>query len=321
MNVQHITLEHPLAMAVLAHCGAKLQCAKLIEVPTLNEKLKESLIDFEPEKHAKYVVDDVTLLNSTEKLTMHCIQWDDGLLLEIITNVPMVPSGLEAIMFNLSLDWSAMTGTPELDTGTDIKPSPQHHTESKTISIQEPVKSHGDTFQEHLEYFNRQPRGMTSPECYVPDTNFPVYSFEHGQLLPNNITYNSATKSYYKYTYVHHEGIVPAEKELVATMDVEINPNSSKILRGWTLDELKAIVNHLTMVQSAVKVNNVYRHSKSGTLYVVVDVGTRLDADSGEALIDYREHGNPQAQVWTHRLSQFTKTNDDGTPRFELMDK
>lgn len=65
------------------------------------------------------------------------------------------------------------------------------------------------------------------------------------QDLPPHITFNPVTKSYYKYKITPSEGMAPPERELVTFIDVEINPNSSKILRGWNLEELEAIVKHL----------------------------------------------------------------------------
>lgn len=69
--------------------------------------------------------------------------------------------------------------------------------------------------------------------------------FNYQGQLPNHIVFNPATKSYYKYKLTQHEGILPSESELVTFIDVEVKPNSSKILRGWTLEELEAIVKHL----------------------------------------------------------------------------
>lgn len=64
--------------------------------------------------------------------------------------------------------------------------------------------------------------------------------------LPQHITFNPATKSYYKYKAVLNEGTSPTETpEPITFIDIEINPNSSKILRGWTLEELESIVKHL----------------------------------------------------------------------------
>lgn len=70
-------------------------------------------------------------------------------------------------------------------------------------------------------------RGMTNPDEYVVDH------------LPNHLTYNSVTNSYYKYTGADDE------RECVTFIDIEVNANSSKILRGWTLHELESIVNHM----------------------------------------------------------------------------
>jgi len=65
------------------------------------------------------------------------------------------------------------------------------------------------------------------------------------QNLPPHITFNPVTKSYYKYKITPSEGMVPPERELVTFIDVEVNPNSSKVLRGWNLEELEAIVKNL----------------------------------------------------------------------------
>ena len=59
------------------------------------------------------------------------------------------------------------------------------------------------------------------------------------ETLPEHLVFNPVTNSYYKY----EKGGEPGA--LVTLIDIEVNPHSSKILRGWTLEELEAIVNHL----------------------------------------------------------------------------
>lgn len=71
--------------------------------------------------------------------------------------------------------------------------------------------------------------------------------------------------------------------------------------------------------QAVIDEGDVYVHIKSGKEYAIVDAGTLRDADSGEYLIGYQEVDDPSAQIWMHTLSNFMATNDDGTPRFELL--
>ncbi len=71
--------------------------------------------------------------------------------------------------------------------------------------------------------------------------------------------------------------------------------------------------------QAVIDEGDVYKHTKSGKEYVVVDVGTFRDANSGEYMIGYQDVDDTSSQIWMHNLSEFMTSNDDGVPRFELV--
>lgn len=120
----------------------------------------------------------------------------------------------------------------------------------------------------------------------------------------DGIVYNSALKSYIKYV----------DGKETATLDAPLIVNGREL--GFTTSELSAIVMHINQVVEASKQYTVYRHNKTGGLYVTLALGDMFDADSGEPVVTYMSL--EVYRVWTHtRHNFFTKKNEDGKQRFE----
>lgn len=82
---------------------------------------------------------------------------------------------------------------------------------------------------------------------------------------------------------------------------------------------MKACKHVTAIIASGILEGSIYKHTKSGKEYAIVDAGHFRDANSGEFLIAYKDATTQFGQIWMHRLSEFTKLNEDGSKRFELV--
>lgn len=73
-----------------------------------------------------------------------------------------------------------------------------------------------------------------------------------------------------------------------------------------------------TKLATTVLRDRVYEHYR-GNRYIVVDIAKDADQDGDEFRVVYRalyDHG----QLYVTSLDRFTSTNDEGKPRFRLLE-
>jgi len=71
-------------------------------------------------------------------------------------------------------------------------------------------------------------------------------------------------------------------------------------------------------IETAILRNRMYKHYRGNT-YIVVDIAKDADKDGDEFCVVYRalyDHG----QLYATSLERFTGMNDEGMPRFSLLE-